>query len=126
MSAIDELRRLLDERGVKWIEGKAPDTTAWSDGSHVARADGYEGQLLVEMVMTPEQAIAATLGNDGVERTKNGVDERGKCKLPETSIDHGSIEYNGITEWRRCSACGAEVLAYPAHFCPRCGAEVVE
>lgn len=70
-----------------------------------------------------------------IDKTEKAVDElldvaveakRGKCRLPKTRIDHGRIEYNGVTEWRKCSACCAEVLAYPAHFCPNCGRRVVD
>ena len=64
---------------------------------------------------TETEAIAAW--NTRAERT---------CSLPETRIDHGSIEYNGTTSWRLCSECGEEVLAYPATFCPNCGAKVVD
>jgi hypothetical protein len=73
MTATEKLRHMLDDRDVTWIEGNDPETTAWYDGSHVVRADEYDGQLLVERVMTPEQAIAATLGNDGPERSNDGV-----------------------------------------------------
>ena len=88
--------------------------------------------------LTPAQAVEATLGRGecrechATERNyrhcKYSVD-RGwcddGCKLPKTRIDHGSIEYNGVTEWRRCSVCGEEVLAYPANYCPNCGRKVV-
>ena len=64
---------------------------------------------------TEAEAVAAW--NTRAERT---------CRMPETSIDHGHIESNGVTEWRKCSECGEEILAWPAHYCPNCGAKVVE
>lgn len=115
-SATDELRRMLDERGVEWWEGWDKDLTCY-DGANGVRyiADVTLGEMFFRSMLpvTPAQAVEATLG-------------RGTCKLPETRVDHGSIEYNGVTEWRRCSVCGEEVLACPANFCPNCGREVVE
>ena len=116
MTTTDELRSLLDELGIEWIE-TAPDETRWFstvlNGNVSARR--VNDKLVIftgYKLITPEQAIAATLGY-------------GECKLPETRIDHGSIEYSGVTEWRRCSACGTDVLAYPVHFCPNCGRRVM-
>jgi hypothetical protein len=118
MTATERLRQLLDERGVEWWED------AFSS-EHRTVFDGKDGvrycvhqlgsSLFISSVLsvTPEQAVEATLG-------------RGTCRIPETRIDHGSIEYNGMTAWRRCSACGAEVLASPPHYCPNCGRRVVE
>ena len=144
VSATERLRELLDERGVEWIEWKDPDTTAWFDGAHVVRADEYDGQLLVERVMTPEQAIAATLENDGVvteyKRSKNGVDERETC--------HNVAEPDEMNDRPfRCSECGARAPfdgtyhmgesyeldgmrvfadSWPTwRFCPCCGRKVV-
>lgn len=127
MSATDELRKLLDERGVEWksedclgIDGKVVYRyTCWGDGGscYYCEPFGAEPGTLAATCdfsaigVTPEQAIAATLG-------------AGTCRLPETRIDHGSIEYNGTTSWRLCSACGAEVLADPANYCPNCGRKV--
>lgn len=106
MSATDELRELLDERGVKHRD--YCDTTAWLDGSHVARADEYEDQLLVERVMTPEQAISATLG-------------RGTCHVEQRQNPWG-----GFTE--HCGVCGADLgcdTRNTQNFCPRCGVELI-
>lgn len=60
MSATDELRRLLDERGAEW--------EAWNDCITVVPPSTHylevsNGTLCVAVVdATPEQAIAATLG----------------------------------------------------------------
>ena len=78
MTATDKLRRLLDERGVEWWEGWTKDLTNF-DGANGVR---YQVECIPAINMlfarsiqpiTPEQAIAATLGNDGVGRSKNGV-----------------------------------------------------
>lgn len=90
-----------------------PSHRAWEVGCSIC--DARVGNTIYAIGKTRDEAIAAW--NTRAERT---------CKLPETRIDHGSIEYNGTTEWRRCSGCGAEVLAYPARYCPKCGAKVVE
>lgn len=72
MTATDELRRLLDERGVEcrqteWIDGI---TVKWrgSDGSEYGARNGlsFDGPTggLVLYDLTPEQAVEATLGSD--------------------------------------------------------------
>lgn len=122
MTATDKLRRLLDERGVEWDELVGHPVvvgTEWHDRygcpcTALEHADDVpDGMLSVQANLTPEQAIEATLGG-------------GECELPTTCIDHGHIEYNGVAEWRKCSGCGREILAYPANFCPNCGRKVVE
>ena len=76
--------------------------------------------------MTREHAVAYEAGYQDGMRAVEATLGRGTCRLPKTRIDHGSIEYNGTTEWRRCSACGGEVLAYPPRYCPSCGAKVID
>lgn len=83
MTATDELRRLLDERGVEWKEhkhqlagsmalqletlwGQPVDNTSGKQMQHVYHYRATEmgdGRLFLEaQLTTPEQAIAATLG----------------------------------------------------------------
>lgn len=71
MSATDELRRLLDERGVEWTEpnNKARShTTYWTAGvlrcGAVEFIDGMVSIAATSDDITPEQAIEATLGSD--------------------------------------------------------------
>lgn len=45
------------------------------------------------------------------------------CKLTKVKDCSGLVQ--GVTQWRLCSRCGIEVLAYPATYCPCCGAKVV-
>lgn len=69
MTATDELRKLLDERGVKWREG-SPNKTKWShDGIEFVAVNawprnGGKTRLILCANITPEQAIEATLGNE--------------------------------------------------------------
>ena len=80
MSATDELRRMLDERGVAHSDHYL--STTWRDGHgilHLAGEPMADGSLVVDM-LTPEQAIAATLVSDAsavrlAERLRSIADE---------------------------------------------------
>lgn len=109
MTATEELRRLLDERGVEHCDGT--ETTLWlkDDMGYRARADeGLQGFIYLHLwCTTPEQAIAATLGS-------------GTCKWePADFITEG--------EWWNTS-CGESFTWEPdgtPRYCPNCGARVV-
>lgn len=65
MTATDELRRLLDERGVEWDYGITGSTTTrfsvnGIDLTFTPMRDG----LVCSTILTPEQAVEATLGSD--------------------------------------------------------------
>lgn len=126
MSATDELRRLLDERGIEW-KGYKPtpwtDTTAWDIDSSDPRREVEAGfiefdtgvTLLRFWNATPEQAVAATLGT-------------GTCHM-ELREDARTSAYQDAYE---CSKCGEWVLretfmgeSEPPRFCPNCGRRVV-
>jgi hypothetical protein len=68
MTATDELRRLLDERGVEWMDDSYAQLwcTVWNghDGKQWRMTENRSGMLteLKAWHVTPEQAIAATLG----------------------------------------------------------------
>ena len=52
------------------------------------------------------------------------------CKMiPTYRDDLGAIVSGaagfGVARWLKCTACGGEVLAYPANYCPACGAKVI-
>lgn len=102
MSATDELRRMLDERGVEWTYGDG--TVSFSDGKHWCHAWAYnDDTMCVSMgYFTPEQAVAATLG-------------AGTCKLT----------MNGTNGCFGCSEC-LENIPPLANFCPNCGRKVVD
>lgn len=103
-------------------------------GIYHAKATEMGGRLFLEaQLVTPEQAIDATLGNDGLERSKNGVTERGTCH------DAGGTDENGQQVFN-CDACGCVLSLYHRdgtntmcthfiydypRFCPACGREVM-
>ena len=71
MTATDELRRLLDERGVEWTEPNneaRSHTTYWTAGvlrcGAVEFNDGMVSIASSSDDITPAQAIEATLGSD--------------------------------------------------------------
>ncbi len=110
MTATDELRRLLDERGVEWDYGITGATTTrlsvnGIDLTFTPMRDG----VVCSTILTPEQAIAATLG-------------RGTCHPVEQYLDmHSDLT---VTV---CSNCGVpEDELADMNYCPNCGARVVE
>ena len=111
MTATDELRRMLDERGVEYENtnyGKWPITKWFSTDNQKAFntfIEDDEGRISVTIpVLTPEQAIEATLG-------------RGTCH-----------ECAGMDDVFECSACGARYESWAlkrfASYCPDCGRRV--
>jgi DNA-directed RNA polymerase subunit RPC12/RpoP len=117
MTATEELRRLLDERGVFWIDIPLVNMkrTCWKSDDE---QDGYcyfeESDFGVTDLTisnpTPEQAIAATLGP-------------GTCKYEVIpNIGNGHLDAFGL----RCTSCGHEQMSLePPNFCPRCGKKVM-
>ena len=63
MSATEELRALLDERGVFWEKGVGGITTCVGDWCFVEYPNGKLAATC-EPALTPQQAIAATLGSE--------------------------------------------------------------
>lgn len=71
-NATDELRKLLDERGVEYDDYRPTDDcsdTTWSlgDGNNATYTTYKNGATSLEIVLydlTPAQAIAATLGSE--------------------------------------------------------------
>lgn len=110
MTATDELRRMLDGRGVEWAPDKSGrfEVTRWRDrrGAPIAAVDDGFVDFLFDFYWqpTPAQAIEATLG-------------RGTCRNTQSDFDF------------MCSECGkcvdnGRVLGF--NYCPRCGRKVVE
>lgn len=107
-----ELREKLTERGVEY-------TTNDHLGAYETSWDGFTAMQLTPgaklmMVFTPEQAIAATLGNSRAERT---------CKQEErgwgTEGDHARV-------WLTCGHdCMVPTVQDLPNYCPTCGARVV-
>ena len=106
MTATDELRGLLDERGVEWTYGDG--TVSYASDGRWFHAWAYnDGAMCVSMgYLTPEQAIEATLG-------------LGTCRI----TDNGPWGYPYV-----CSACGAsfdaDVNNGEFNYCPNCGRRV--
>lgn len=129
-SATDELRRLLDERGVEWEE---PTDEYWellggmSTRNYVTIIgekcveEALDGTLVVYR-LTPAQAIDATLG-------------RGTCQVDV--LNTGDCAGYECSEYiMHCNACGHEFghvlynedgdvwMSEQPNYCPNCGARV--
>ena len=114
MTATDELRRLLDDRGVEWTYGDG--TVSYASDGRWFHAWAYnDGAMCVSMgYLTPEQAIEATLG-------------RGTCRNISPKL--GNDEFT-------CEECLARVYGsggqwfdvnwkyHKFNFCPNCGRRV--
>lgn len=118
MTATDELRRLLEERGVEWIGTSFstpakghPANTSLGEEHHEATFIEYDdGNVLRLFDLTPAQAVEATLG-------------RGTCKLVPTR-DKPRSKALTLT----CSECGwwTDEIGKAWRYCPNCGAKVVD
>lgn len=114
MTATEKLRRMLDEHGVPWRCYGHENHTWWGEWHAENRASVNGLFLKVEGVVTPEQAIVATVG----ART---------CRF----IDDSNGEFPP-----KCSACGYEPsiyecswlidggYEYDGNYCANCGARV--
>ena len=111
MTATDELRRMLDERGVEWSDSSDENVlhTTWNAMRcwFTEYPDGWTGWGTA-MSGSPEQAIEATLG-------------RGTCK-PVDGYDDDGEEIGTV-----CSECGSPwPIYYVVRYCPVCGCKVVD
>lgn len=118
MTATDELRKLLDERGVKWEARTSPTGRIWTywdafNGHRVYASDNENGTVKIfgDWDVTPAQAIAATLG-------------AGTCQLKPWEMERDTGFYD-------CMECGCGYVADVAdwaewRFCPNCGRRIVE
>lgn len=115
MSATDELRRLLDERGVKWDYGitGAATTKFRTNGVDLTFMSMRDG-LVCTTILTPAQAIAATLGSE-------------TCKevylLMATDIGDGREEVLGAyaTEEAATAAISENQFGYALHHVRKWG-----
>lgn len=114
MSATDELRRLLDERGMKYSDftsaiknGKAIFKTRWKHEGGYAELSEWDStgsnNLFIQNV-DPEQVIAATLGG-------------GECENANDVMKSGEIGF-------KCSECGSWDDDPHPRFCHNCGKAV--
>lgn len=113
MTATEELRAMLNERGVEREEFKTCGGTVfyldWNEWcgcyTKLVGVDGACCYAELE-VLTPDQAVEVVLG-------------RGEC--------HVTREPGSDRLWY-CDACGSyheHASEYPWEYCPRCGAKVV-
>lgn len=130
-TATDELRRLLDERGVEWDYGiTGSSTTRFSvNGIDLTFTPMRDG-LVCSTILTPEQAVAATLGPtiggfltaDGTLHVTCGkLPERIEVTLPDSRgrevhsarvyeyVRRGECHDKGNIERFICSECGCRV-----------------
>lgn len=118
MSATEELRALLDGRGVKWRQSINTPYISWTYwdstvlGQEVCAMDNDDGMLVMfdDYLVTPEQAVGATLG-------------RGTCHMEYDARWSNDELYP--TEAYTCSACENITQEGKPNFCPNCGRRVV-
>lgn len=124
MTPTEELRRMLDEVGVEWdygITGTA--STRFNANGVELTFVGMRDGVTCSTILTPAQAIAATLG-------------RGTCEADETETikcwvkckDEPSAEHMELIHVMECSECGHtyEHVNGDYEFCPRCGRKRVD
>jgi len=155
MSATDELRRMLDERGVEWTSPR-PGVTWFPDerGMNCKAQPWTVNTFKVSRYhLTPEQAIAVTLGGDectsvgaieawnqradtewgAVPATEEVMAAHGwvRERTCEFVIEDNMNETEGMGDvWFCCTNCDTAFDYYADNwlmnerFCPRCGAKV--
>ena len=118
MTATDELRRMLDERGVEWSSPSglnssfADSITFIGDVAVVSEIDGSD-LLRINFDGTPEQAVEATLGR-GECHDKNGFDRQTgfECTDCGTWVDEYMVtpfDTGHEVQFRYCPNCGRKV-----------------
>ena len=122
MTLTDELRRMLDERGVEWDElpnEEGGRFTRWKDanGRYVSALDCDETQYFIDFYWgpTPQQAVDATLGRETCHNIspKLGNDEF-------TCDECLARVYGSGGQWF-----DANWKYHKFNYCPNCGREVV-
>ena len=114
-SATEELRRMLDERGVKWRGGLPTETMVEADGLdllYVALPDGRV-RAFIRNYLTPEQAVEATLG-------------RGTCSIRGGECDQcgAHIHRDAVLFWVPAGGGMRTVESRDVSYCPNCGRRV--
>ena len=125
MTETNELRCMLDEAGVEWHDdGYETTCTVWTANGITWHGLWRDGSIeLLAHHLTPEQAIAATVG-------------RGTCEADETETikcwvkckDEPNTEHMELIHVMECSECGHtyEHVNGDYEFCPRCGRKRVD
>ena len=109
MTATEELRRMLDERGVEWHGDIA---TYWG-GADAVESLFADNALDVSLyAISPEQAIEATLGRETCE-----VESMHGYTDPYTTTRYVvELSCHTLDDWPESE---------PPAYCPWCGAKVV-
>ena len=114
MTATDELRRMLDERGVEWHGDIA---TYWRDADAVESLFADNALDVSLYAVSPEQAIEATLGRGTCHDEGDPGDflcsECGVRMFTETNDTYTMIASDERT-----------IIKHP-NFCPNCGRRCV-
>ena len=108
LTATEQLRALLDERGIEWKDGDASYEIEWStpDGRHCSAMYWKPTFTVLVSGCTPEQAIAATLGSGTCERVKVGTKPDGTPRYRCSVCNYGI----GDTRWAHCPKCGSRII----------------
>lgn len=96
MSPSEKVRALLDERGIEHVDADDGHTqhTWWSDGDHeIGACDS--GERLAVYNLTPEQAVAATVGTKPDEATMLKLHDRMNAALLDYESAMGIEGGNG-------------------------------
>ena len=112
-SKTELLRKLLDERGVEWADqfGPFPVTAYEGNGVTWIAKEYTAGKFSIETrPVTPEQAVAATLG-------------AGECELVEIDALTQTLSMVNTCAWAECSECGC-LTPDDSTYCINCGAKV--
>ena len=121
MTATDELRRMLDERGWHWWAGDDERKTLWESNGltweyfNDENGDAWLGFLgACEQDIAPEQAIEATLG-------------RGTCSIRGGECDQcgAYIHRDAVLFWVPVDEGMRTVESRDVSYCPNCGRRVV-
>ena len=121
MTATEELRRLLDERGVEHYDGT--NGTLWGKDASGYRFSADEltsGRMSVHMwCETPEQAVAATLGLGTCrDLGGTGANDEQVFNCSECGCVLSLYDRDGSN-----NLCTSFVFDYP-RYCPNCGRKV--
>ena len=115
MTATEAVRRMLDERGVEWVgtdfteptSGHATNTSLDHDHHDAVFTEYVDGTVLRLFDLTPEQAIAATLG-------------RGECHVKAVRKLGDSFGFK-----LSCGHSMVNPFDDRPDYCPWCGRKVV-
>ena len=121
MTATERVHRLLDERGVEYRFNDATKVFEWhfdgTDGEGSAHATEVNGGVnIIACSLTPEQAVAATLGQGTCHDEGDPGDfccsECGVRMFTDVSDTYTMIASDGRT-----------IIKHP-NFCPNCGKRI--